>query len=393
LSISPVKLGEENQRAFLNFSRWISSFVVLVGHERHLLLADFRRTVDHGFLQSLFYFLTPPGPGAVVVFFVVSGFLVGGATWEKWRKGGVNLRAYAAARVSRIYTVLLPALIVGLVVDLVGLHYFNASGLYTDPSQYHVNISPKLRLGLDATTFLGNLALVQTILTPCLGSNGPLWSLAFEWWYYILFALIALAILGSGFIRHCAWMIAAILALALPQRLLVWGLIWIVGAISFRWSRSNKWRPHPLLGVGLFLVCSILYRTMNAGESDPNSDSISAQYAYNLLYGISYALALVSIIRIENYRLPLPDFHRKMAGFTYTTYLFHFPLMLFFVAFLYQEFGVAFSQSFSASGLAYFALLTVAIWLLCYLISQIAERHTGQVRKRLDRLLGTSQGN
>src|SRR6202030_1593882 len=37
--------------------------------------------------------------------------------------------------------------------------------------------------------FLGNLFFVQTILCRTFGSNGPLWSLANEFWYYVLFPL------------------------------------------------------------------------------------------------------------------------------------------------------------------------------------------------------------
>ena len=34
-----------------------------------------------------------------------------------------------------------------------------------------------------------NAFFLQTIVGPTFGSNGPLWSLAYEWWYYVLFPL------------------------------------------------------------------------------------------------------------------------------------------------------------------------------------------------------------
>jgi hypothetical protein len=39
-----------------------------------------------------------------------------------------------------------------------------------------------------------NAFFLQTIAGPTFGSNGPLWSLAYEWWYYVLFPLVLAAL-------------------------------------------------------------------------------------------------------------------------------------------------------------------------------------------------------
>lgn len=48
--------------------------------------------------------------------------------------------------------------------------------------------------GVNVTALFGNLFMLQDVLTPTRGSNGPLWSLSYEWWYYCLFAFALAAI-------------------------------------------------------------------------------------------------------------------------------------------------------------------------------------------------------
>ena len=51
----------------------------------------------------------------------------------------------------------------------------------------HIYPSSAIAQALTAPVFLGNAAFLQRILVPELGTNGPLWSLANEFWYYLLF--------------------------------------------------------------------------------------------------------------------------------------------------------------------------------------------------------------
>ena len=47
-------------------------------------------------------------------------------------------------------------------------------------------------------TLLGNAAFLQEIVVPTYGSNAPLWSLSYEFWYYFLYpVLIAFAFCRS----------------------------------------------------------------------------------------------------------------------------------------------------------------------------------------------------
>ena len=71
----------------LNASRWCAAFIVLIHHVRHIVLADLVNVENKSLPTKCFYFLTGLGHEAVMVFFVVSGLLVGALTLEKWRTG------------------------------------------------------------------------------------------------------------------------------------------------------------------------------------------------------------------------------------------------------------------------------------------------------------------
>ena len=105
-----------NFSALLNACRWGAALLVVLGHARHLILIDYNHVEYKNIFIKGLYFITGLGHEAVVVFFVISGFLVGGLTLRKWSTQ-ISYKDYFAARFSRIYSVLVPALIVGAGLD------------------------------------------------------------------------------------------------------------------------------------------------------------------------------------------------------------------------------------------------------------------------------------
>ena len=66
---------------------------------------------------GLFWQMQPYGRTAVLVFFVLSGFVVAWVTETKER----TLEEYALSRVARLYSVILPALIITAVLDHIAM--------------------------------------------------------------------------------------------------------------------------------------------------------------------------------------------------------------------------------------------------------------------------------
>lgn len=375
--------------SYLNISRWLAALLVLVYHVRHLILVDYADLVHpKAWLKGL-YALAGLGNEAVIVFFVISGFLVGGLTLSRWRQRGPDLAGYLSARISRLYTVLVPALLVGVALDWTGLHHFNASEVYTNAAQYQTNsLSHHIDQAISPSVFVGNLLMLQGVLTTPLGSNGPLWSLANEWWYYCVFALAAAALTGRGAGRLPLALGALVLVAVLPAKMMLWGLIWLLGLLAHAWLVSAWWRPPPAVGTLLFLG-ALLASRWSRGPFPPDAESHVVDFTRDLLLGLAYVVSLVSASRL---RKPLPGhrLHDALADFSYTAYLCHFPIMLFAAAVAFQCWGWRIQVQADATGLAYFAGLSAAVYGSTYAMYWMAERHTPRVRARLDRLLGRS---
>ena len=90
---------------WLDALRFIAALMVLLNHTRNdffMMYGDLPLS-QHGLLSFTFYTIMRLGHEAVVVFFVLSGFLVGGRGMERLKHGTMDARSYIIDRFSRIY--------------------------------------------------------------------------------------------------------------------------------------------------------------------------------------------------------------------------------------------------------------------------------------------------
>lgn len=125
---------------WLNHARWISALLVAMSHLRNTLFPDV--SIVPKALYP-FYFFNLLGGQAVVVFFVMSGLLVGGIVIRTSNE--FSYKQYFIARAVRLYLVLIPAVMLA-----VGLQWLLPS------SCVHPN---------DMTQILGNLLFLQNFTT------------------------------------------------------------------------------------------------------------------------------------------------------------------------------------------------------------------------------------
>jgi peptidoglycan/LPS O-acetylase OafA/YrhL len=111
------------------------------------------------------------GQEAVMLFFLLSGFVV---YYSTAKHGDMSFRPYFARRFRRIYPIFLLALMVS----------FASVSLFGHPNA----ASPPM------TEVLGNIFMLQDfsagkpgVWVPTLCGNTALWSLSYEWWFYMLF--------------------------------------------------------------------------------------------------------------------------------------------------------------------------------------------------------------
>ena len=164
----------------IDILRALAATAVVLSHARHLLIVN---PIDAGFVHKLLSFALSLGEEAVIVFFVISGFWIirsvvsAGAAFS-WQ-------GYLTARLTRLWVVAIPAIIIGGLMDFAGISLLG--GPIYEGTQGVNAISYDVASRLTLQNLVGTLLFLQTILVEPFGSNGPLWSLAFELWYYIWF--------------------------------------------------------------------------------------------------------------------------------------------------------------------------------------------------------------
>lgn len=109
-------MKHDNRYVWLDLARGITALLVCAGHLRAAMFVDYKDvTQPSGFSEKLFYIVTSLGHQAVVVFFVLSGFFVGGSVLKN--ANDFRFLDYYTARLSRLWMVLVPALFFTLLVD------------------------------------------------------------------------------------------------------------------------------------------------------------------------------------------------------------------------------------------------------------------------------------
>ena len=340
----------------LDLLRSLAAFFVVANHIGEALFR-FEHGLDPVNLVAFQFFYL--GHQAVMVLFVVSGFLIGRAAMQCVVKGSQSAFDYGVDRMTRIYVVLLPALLIGFVSDQILAHV--ASG-------------PDFDYVMERTSFLiflGNLVGLQTVLVPTFGSNGPLWSLACELWYYVMFPAFLVALFGRS--RRSRWMGAAVLMGAfaiISEDILRYGTVWCLGVLCWlpRRRLAPKWLAWSLL------ACCL---------ATANNEYLWAHgwgFPHIVVTGLSVALILNahrhdrSVVQARGGILS-----KFFAKFTYSLYLYHYPPLMILTALLVGHGFVPYGHVGAAQALEAIALLMV-LYGYSYALFWLTERNYHQLR-------------
>jgi peptidoglycan/LPS O-acetylase OafA/YrhL len=325
-----------------------------------------------------FYALTGLGHQAVIVFFILSGFLVGSTVLAQNGDGRWDFRGYFTRRLVRLYTVLVPGLLLTAAWDGLGLHLFGAEGLYGGHLAAPHLTMPDVRVTLSLRYFLGNLAFLQHLFIAPFGTNGPLWSLSYEFWAYLLFPLLVRAGVAAttGAARAALLLLAALILSAGGFKLDLYFCVWLMGAGLAAWFRSatlpERSAGVQALGWLVFVLAVLLGR----------SSKLSDWYADPLLgaaTAVLLGLTLRGDARPSPVRAPSARAAAWLAGFSYTLYVAHYPVL----SFLFVSMGgERWEPSLRAVGIA--TIVSVAVLLFyAYPLSLLTEARTDSLRQRL----------
>jgi peptidoglycan/LPS O-acetylase OafA/YrhL len=342
---------------YLDLARFCAALLVVAGHTEWSFAPGFAPWVRTGHLNTL----------AVGVFFVLSGFVIAYVVDKKEADAG----DYFLSRAARVYSVVVPALILTLIAD--------SLGKWLAPEGYATGLR-MLNVGKDAARDLVSLTFVNGFwrwhLQP--GTNVAFWSLTYEVPYYVAFGLF--------YFGGVAGRIASILLMVLagPYISIVFGL-WLMGMGCYHLCRTMTLRQR--LGRSLFAVSlvGLCAAPFLAARFFPENLFGSGLAPLSQLYlpGIPFAGSIVgfrfSDLSLERYAHAI----RWAAGATFTVYLVHFPLGIFLHALVPNGWPLA------VRWLGIFSTLIV----VCFVVAQFTERRKDLWRGAIEKLVTKVMGH
>jgi peptidoglycan/LPS O-acetylase OafA/YrhL len=363
---TPIVANVDHTYRWMDFARAAAAMLVLVGHARDLLIVDFSGSA----VWASFYALTGLGHTAVIVFFVLSGFWITRTAERRLMEPSTPFwTPYLIDRLSRLWVVLLPALALGYVLDRIGLNGWPVP--YSGGGEFHSG--GDVHQALSGGVILGNIAFLQGLVVPPLGSNGPLWSLAYEFWFYLWFPALFILVRRR---RFSPWLVTLAMGLLYPKLILGFAC-WLVGAaLAIFLPRYRNRRLPTGVRMTAFLVAAAALLANSAGLPLPQPllDFIAA-----LGFGGALTALLASPIRFPKWLAPAADYG---ANASYSLYVIHFPI-------IYLVAAAFFPVRLTANPTSLAALfgLCLAMVLLAYGFAALTERRTPVVRQWAKRLL------
>jgi len=185
------------------------------------------------------------GQEAVILFFILSGIVIG---YSHERSKDKTFKLYFLKRFLRIYIPLLLVFITNYII---------------------ISISQKGLYVINIQNFIGNLFMLQdmksikpnVIVTPFL-SNLPLWSLSYEWWFYMIYYFVYSYLKkNKSIFVYVLSIISGLTYLIYPNflnRELMYLVIWWTGVEIAKLYTKNKEYSFKNLKIPLLSILSII---------------------------------------------------------------------------------------------------------------------------------------
>jgi len=264
-----------------------------------------------------------------MIFFVLSGFLIYLSIANNIKNSPsqrFDMKRYAISRLSRLYPPLLVSLIICAVIYFL-LDYLNLNDAAEFSTGKEVYLA-RNQLTANFADMMGSLFFVNTIFdsvkTPSI--NGPLWSLAHEFWYYVVAALVV----ASYRTKKYVILLIAVGFFLYKNQFWLYGLaVWTGGAYS-AWSYYNR---RLLIVRRLNTVLAVIAGSTWAYMLAYASDDYFFNNRQKFMFGIFLATLLPIFLNSKNMlqRFSLNKLYRivcSVSSYSYTLYLIHFPILL-----------------------------------------------------------------
>ena len=308
------------------------------------------------------------GSDAVILFFVLSGYVVAYTAHEKDK----TLGRFAFARATRLYSVVVPAILLTLALDWIGSRI--------DPEAYRGwwwNPAPAWEVILRSLSF--TTEWTASAFRP--GTNGPFWSLSYEAAYYALFGM---AMFLRGWRRVLLLMLFSAL---IGIKVLLLMPAWLCGVWLYGRARTISLRPASALaffiGPALFYIGALAIdlpehlmalTVASIGKQAVVALRFSNEFIWNTLLAVLVTVHLTAALALLRRRAQ-PAGMRALTGWlsgaSFSIYLVHYPSLQFWHAMLPD----------ALTPLMRDALLLGATLVTCFLFASLFERPLPDYRK------------
>lgn len=354
---------------FFDLLRFSAAVIVVMEHLASRLFVGYGYLEQPGLWAQLLYWINLLGSPAVVVFFVLSGLFISRSIYRSTLLSNRDFdwSHYMIARLSRLWLVLIPALVFTFVVDQVA----DANGWVNKGS------------GVDV--FVGNVFFVQTILVSQFGSNAPLWSISNEFWYYMIFPLVMLAVLSTTVWRRLLFLaIGVALLVFIGPRKGAYFLMWLLGAAVMLLPVYRRFGGGYSLvtAVTLLVFFSLMRPLVARGRLIFDGVEIDVFWPDLMIAVAAFLVMRVALVffEVREYfiNMAVDSMIRKGAAFSFSLYVVHYPL-------INSGYFLAHANGFRGFqpgplGVAFEVGIVVLICAIAWLFASMTERHTDKVR-------------
>lgn len=317
LPAAPSRLGSNpRERAvLLDLLRALAAVCVMLVHIRGLSLVEFGALPppQQTFVVKVVLGLTRSGQEAVMAFFVLSGFLVGGQLIRRVMRGDFDLTDYAIDRCSRI---LLPLVPVCLITAAINLFLLN-----TPDNPWDV---------------IGSMIGLNGIVVAEPLHNGPLRTLAYEIWFYILGG--ALAYLITTYRRRVSLTNVFLLCLCVLVFTILRApllLFWMLGALMALCVGMPYRKSAAVLGLSVAVAGACFFEMTLPSHTLPGSELVPADAGEAMVViGICLLLPACGRLRLKERSTGLIRSIVFVSNISYSLYLIHSPVLFVLQRFL-----------------------------------------------------------
>ncbi|MFP0866930.1 acyltransferase family protein [Acinetobacter baumannii] len=295
---------------------------------------------------------------AVMMFFVLSGFLIcKSITRNSVQNNTFNAKEYAIDRINRI----LPPFIFSIL--LVSILFFIAPYFFESSLNSFLSASDHLaRDGffLDTVSLLGTMFFLNGFITETISANGPLWSLSYEVWYYIL---AAMTVLSNTKKTALMTTVLFLLLSALDIKFALHAVIWFSGFVLCIIHNNNVNFKTKKLGFTLLFstMISLSFACFYVLKKHSLINIPLSAGFHLMLFKIFFGFAFSSYLYlILNAKVKFSNIFNDSAKYSYTLYIVHYPILLFLFGCFEHEITANIFNATLFSILSFFGIVIIS---------------------------------